>query len=134
MADNILQVEQDLIDNLLDNLPVGYTKQLVKVPNGKFTTPKNKGWLRTTSNMLPKENVAAGGFYKRQFGIFTIDIFEPKGTGNKKALSVFNEIKALYENLNIGEAKCETVSPNFPDNNDNWFNVQADVVFYYEGR
>lgn len=133
MADDILQTEQDLIDNLLNNLPTGYAKSDVKVPNGKFNTPKDKSWLRVTTNTLEKENVAAGGFYKRQFGLFTIDIFEPKGSGNKKALSTFKEIKALYENLNIGNAKCETVSAAFPNNDDNWYNVQADVVFYHEG-
>ena len=66
-------------------------------------------------------------------GIFTIDIFVPKGTGELAALEDFKTISLLYENLNVGNAKCEAVSPNIINNNDNWFNVQVDVVFYYEG-
>lgn len=133
MADDIALVENDLIMNLLDNLPAGYTEETVDVPNGKFDTPNDTKWLRTTINLAPKENVQAGGGYKRQFGIFTIDIFYPKGTGSKAALADFILIKDLYENQAIGDAKCEEVSPNIIHNNDNWYNVQADVTFYYEG-
>lgn len=133
MSDSIFLTQQDLVNKLLNNLPAGYTVAQVKTPNAPFETPENQKWLRCTTNLNPKENVQASGSYKRQFGIFTIDIFYPNGTGELAALEDYKAISLLYENLNVGNAKCEAVSPNIINNNDNWFNVQADVVFYYEG-
>ncbi len=133
MADSLLETQQDLINRLLNNLPAGYTAAQVDCPNAPFTTPKNEKWLRVTTNLNPKENVQASGSYKRQYGIFTIDIFYPRASGDLAAIEDSKTISLLYENQNVGNAKCEAVSPNIINNNDNWFNVQSDVVFYYEG-
>ena len=133
MADNILQVEIDLVENLINNLPTGYTQARVKLPNAPFDTPDNESWLRVTMNLAPKENVQASGSYKRQLGIFTVDIFMPKESYSNSGLSTFNEIKSIYENQRIGIVECEVVSPNIVGEDGSWYNIQADVNFYYQG-
>lgn len=133
MADSIYQTQKDLVDRLLNNLPTDYQLDQVKLPNAPFNTPKNEKWLRVTTNLAPKENVQASGSYKRQFGIFTIDIFYPKGTGELSALEDFKIISNLYENQTVGNAKCEQCTPVINQAETAWFNIQCDVTFYYEG-
>lgn len=133
MPDNIITVQGDLVKNLLDNLPVGYSADQVKTPNAPFDTPKNTKWLRTTTNLVPTSNVQAGGGWKRTFGVFTVDIFYPRDKGELSALGDFNQIKSIYENQQIGGAKCLECSPVLNGVNGSWYNVQADINFYYEG-
>jgi len=133
MADNLATTQFDLVTNLLNNIPPGYTDETIKKPNGAFDTPKDQQWLRLTTNMADKENVSAGGEYKRQFGIFTIDIFYPIGKGELSALNDAKIISDLYENQNIGNAKCLAVSTNLIGVDGAWYRVQVDVEFYQEG-
>ena len=133
MIDNIALTEEDLINNLLDNLPAGYTKARVKKPNMKFTTPTNSKWLRITFNTGLKQNVEAGGSYKRTFGILTIDCFYPKDLGTKSQLADVKLIQNLYENQQLGNAKCFEAEANIIGDDDSWYNVQVNINYYYEG-
>lgn len=133
MPDNVPQVQQDLINELLNNLPSGYVEAQVKLPNAPFTTPKNQKWLRPVTNLDPKQNVAVGKVYKRQFGLFTVDVFTPKGSGELEAYTDAQAIAAIYENKNIGAAKCEAASANPINSEETWFRVSLDVSFYFEG-
>lgn len=133
MQDRISLTQGDLIKRLLDNLPTGYARNQVKTPNAKFTTPKGKKWLRITVIPGIKQNVQAGGSYKRTFGICVIDCFYPKGDGDQAQLSDVEEIQALYENQEFDNAKCQEVYNLALGDDESWYNQQVNINFYYEG-
>ena len=133
MIDNIALTQQGLIDNLLSNLPTGYTKARVKLPNAPFTTPKSTKWLRVTFIDGAKTNVQAGGGYKRTLGLFVIDTFYPLGKGDKAQLEELKVIQDLYENQEIGNAKCLEADPSILGEDGSWWHCQVTVNLYYEG-
>jgi hypothetical protein len=133
MQDNFGLAQKDLIDNLLDNLPSGYTSATVKKPNFKFTTPKNTKWLRITVIPGAKENVQAGGGYKRTSGICVIDCFYPVGAGDQAQLADTKLIEDLYQNLEFDNAKCQEAYTLNLSEEGSWYNQQVNIIFYYEG-
>ncbi len=133
MIDDIALTSDDLIKNLLDNLPVGYTTKTVKVPNGKWTTPKDSKWLRVTFIDLAKVNVEAGGSYKRTNSLFVIDSFYPLGGGDQLQLKELKVIGDLYENQQIGNAKCFEADPSILGEDGSWYHTQVTVNLFYEG-
>tara|TARA_R110000822_G_scaffold5332_2_gene22787 strand:+ start:1298 stop:1702 length:405 start_codon:yes stop_codon:yes gene_type:complete len=133
MIDDIALTSDDLIKNLLDNLPTGYTKSQVKTPNGKFTTPKNKKWLRVTFIDGTKNNVEAGGSYKRTSALFVIDSFYPLGLGDQTQLQELKVLGDLYENKEIGNAKCFEATPSILGEDGPWYTCQVTINLYYEG-
>lgn len=133
MIDDIALTQSDLIDNLLNNLPAGYAKAQVKRPNVKFTTPQNTKWLRVSFINGTKLNVQAGGGYKRTYALFVIDIFYPEGGGYKSQLNELKELQDLYENLEIGNAKCQEAGPQIIGVDGSWYHTQININLYYEG-
>ena len=133
MIDDIALTEKSLIDNLLNNLPTGYAQAQVKIPNMNFTTPKNEKWLRVTLTQSLKQNVEAGGDYTRTFGIFTVDCFYPQGSGTQAQLVDVKLIQELYENQQIGNAKCFEAEPNVIGEDGAWYNTQVNINYYFEG-
>lgn len=133
MSDDILLTQNDLIGHLNSNLPAGYTKAKIKYPNAPFTTPKNDKWLRITMIDGIKANVAAGGCWKRTQGILAIDVFYPVDTGSKAQLTDVKLIQALYENKQIGNAKCLEADVNIIGESDAWYIVQVQINYTYEG-
>lgn len=132
MADNFGTTQADLIGRLNDNLPAGYTTATFKKPNAPFNTPKKTKWLRGTARLNPTNNVTPDG-YKRTFGIYTIDIYFPKNTGDVAQLADAQIIKDLYENQRFGNTACYEASINIVGEDESWYVVQVDVLFYYEG-
>ena len=133
MIDDIALTSDGLIKNLLNNLPTGYTKKLVSLPNGKFTTPSSTKWLRASFINLTKNNVEAGGSYKRSNALFVIDSFYPKGQGDQAQLKDLKLIGDLYENQQIGNSKCFEAEPKTIGVDGSWFHCQVIVGLYYEG-
>lgn len=127
---------QTLIQHLLDNLPGGYTTKKVKLPNRSFDTPSNSKWLRATIINQDVINAAAGGVngWRRYFGLFVIDIFYPTGNDDLAQLADAESISLLYENLTIGEVKCQNALINTLGESGSWYNVQVSIDFTYEGR
>lgn len=133
VADNIATVFDELKTRLLNNLPTGHTTKTIEIPNGKFDTPKNSKWLRITFIDGVKSNVQAGGGYKRTFGNFVIDSFYPLGKGTKTQLDEIKVLQNLYENEEIGSAKCQEADINIIGEDGAWFHIQINVNMYYEG-
>jgi hypothetical protein len=133
MTDDIALTSDGLIKNLLNNLPTGYTKKLVKLPNGKFTTPPSSKWLRVTFIDGTKNNVEAGGSYKRTNALFVIDSFYPKGLGDQIQLQELKVLGDLYENKEIGNAKCFEAIPSILGDDGSWYHCQVTINLYYEG-
>ena len=133
MADSLLLTQSDLIRRLLANLPEGYTASTVKLPNLKFSTPSNTKWLRVTNLPSGTDNVSAC-LYKRTFGIFAIDCFYPKDSGDIAQLTDINALKALYENKEFGNTITRESDIVTIGGDDSWYNVQLQVNYYYEGK
>lgn len=133
MADNIALVFDDLKTRFLADLPAGYTSKTVIIPNGGIDTPTNKKWLRISLIDGDKSNVQAGGGYKRTFAIFVIDSFYPLGTGTKSQLADMKLLQDLFENEEFGNVKCQTADVNIIGEDSNWYHMQVNVNFYYEG-
>ena len=132
--DDFLQVQDDLINRVRQNIPSGYSLRQFKYPNAPFEKPKNKPWLRFTAIPEPKSNVEAGGEYKRTYGIFVIDCFYPVDTGNKTQITDLKYLQALFENQTIGFTKCQEAYPQLIGESGDWYNMQLNVNFYFEGN
>jgi len=132
MANDITLTQPDLIQRLLDNLPAGYTVAKVKLPNAPFTTPKSTKWLRATVNLNSSDNVTPDG-YQRTYGIYTIDIFYPKGKGDKAQNEDAKLIRAIFNNQEFNNTKCLASSILSGDEDGAWYKVSVDTEFYFEG-
>jgi len=132
MANDITLTQPDLIDRLLANLPSGYTAATVKLPNAPFTTPQKTKWMRGTVLFNDTENVTPDG-YKRTFGFFVVDLFFPKGVGDKNQLSDAKLIQTLFDNQEFGNTKCFTASIVNGVEESAWFKLQVNTEFYFEG-
>lgn len=132
--DDFSQSQSDLINQVRNNIPAGYTLKQFKYPNAPFNEPTNKPWLRFTSIPEPKSNVEAGGGYKRTYGIFVIDCFYPKGEGSKKQLSDLKYLQSLFENQTVGFTKCQEAYPQIVGEDGDWYNAQLNINFYFEGN
>ncbi len=132
MANDITLTQPDLINRLRSSLPADYTDATFKKPNAPFTTPSNTKWLRATVLPNATDNVTPDG-YKRTFGIFTIDIFYPKGQGDRAQLADAKEIQSLFDNKEFGNTKTWSSSVRTIGEQDAWYLVQVDCEFFYEG-
>ena len=133
MSDNIALTQTDLITRLLDNLPVGYTKEKVKKPNLKFTTPKNDKWLRLTVIPFNTNSDAATGEYTITRGLFVVDVQFPKSTGDQAQLLDVQTIRDLYKNKTFGNTQCQEASIETIGDDGSWYSMQVNVNFYMAG-
>ncbi len=132
MANDITLTQPDLVDRLRNNLPAGYTDATLKKPNAPWTTPTNTKWLRITVNVSPTDNVTPDG-YQRTFGICTIDVFFPKGVGDKAQNADAKITKDLFNNQEFANTKTQEASILTGVEVESWFMVQVDVNFSMEG-
>lgn len=132
MANDITLTQPDLIQRLLDNLPAGYTAATVKTPNSTFNTPSNTKWLRATVLTNETINVTPDG-YKRTFGFFVVDLFFPKGSGDKAQLTDAKAIQDLFDNKEFGNTRTHASSVISGVEDGAWFKMQVSTEFLYEG-
>lgn len=134
MADSILLTRNDLLDNLKDNLPTGYGIDDVNWPNIKFSGGKSGDkWLRVIMTNNETDNNAAGGGHKTTFGIFTVEVNYPKESGETYALQDAEYIKSIFENKRFSNTSTQASSIILTGVNDNWYTVQIQTNYYYEG-
>lgn len=127
---NIADVQDDLINRLLANLPTGFTQQKVKLPNKAFTTPNDK-WLRATFNAPVAIDVDASGCYKEFNGFFVIDVFYAKGTWPREAALTAQQITDAFTNKAFAYSStinCDMLSLGELDNWNQW---QVIVTYQY---
>lgn len=132
-ANNLIAAESDLVNRLLENLPVGFDESKVKVPNGPFDTPKNDAWLRATLNTTGTFNSTATGCRQRTTGIFTVDVFYPLATGSLGPNQTAIYIQSLYNNRNFENVQCQEAAVLPMGEDGPWYHVQVNVDFYFEG-
>jgi hypothetical protein len=126
-----LNVENDLINHLLGNLPSGFTSSLVKLPNAKFTTPANSKWMRATVISPVVIDVDASQCYKTYRGLFVVDLFYPKGTGSAAALTAAQSIIDSYTKVPFAYSVSFDSNINVLGEEENWYHVQinSDYIF-----
>ena len=124
---------EQLITNLLNNLPAGYTSATVKLPNRKFNTPLDTKWLRPTVIVQDVVNAQAGGLWKRYEGIFVIDMYYPIGGDDLAQLTEAEEVALAFEDVELTGVKCQNTLIQLNDSENNWYNIQITIDFYYEG-
>ena len=132
MANDITLTQPDLIDRLLANLPSGYTAATVKLPNAPWTTPSDTKYLRATVLFNETVNVTPDA-YKRTFGFFVVDVFFPKGSGDKAQLADAKEIQTLFDNQEFGNTRTWSASVETIGDTDSWYMVQVTIEFFFEG-
>ncbi len=130
---SLAQAESYLINRLDDNLPNNYTTKQIKYPNAPFNTPNDKPWLRMTTIPEPTSNVEVGGGYQRTYGLFVVDCFYPVDTGSKKQHQDVAYFQALFNNQEFGIVKCQEAYIQTIGSDGDWYNLQLNVTFYYEG-
>jgi len=129
----IAQVEQDLKDHLIANLPAGIELSAVKFTNAPFTTPKNTPWLRATMIAPVVINQDASGCYREYQGQFVVDVFYPCFTGTRAALQTaqeiaeaFNKTAFAYSFSTLAEVEIIGEEQDAP-----WFHVRAVSNYQY---
>ena len=134
MADDITLTQPDLISRLLNNLPVGYTKKKVMTPNPKsFTTPKDDKYLRVSVVTFDTDSDAATGEYTITRGLFVVDVFYPKNSGDKAQLADVKVIRDLYKAKTFGNTQCQEASINTIGEDGDWYVIQVNIGFYMAG-
>lgn len=132
MANSPLETQKDLIGRLRSNLPAGYTDATLKKPNAPFDTPTNTKWLRATVLFDEADNVTPD-LYQRIFGIFVIDSFIPKGSGDQAQLADAETLRATFQNVEFGQTKTQETSIQTIGETESWYHVQISTNFYFEG-
>jgi len=132
MANDVTLTQPDLIDRLRNNLPSGYTDATFKKPNAPFKTPTDTKWLRGNVLFNETENVTPDN-YQRIFGLFIVDIFFPKGQGDKAQLADAKEIQQLFNNKDFGNTRTWAASIVNGIEEESWFKLQVSIEFFMEG-
>lgn len=126
-----LNVENDLINHLLNNLPSGFTSAMVKLPNAKFTTPSGAKWMRATVISPVVIDVDASQCYKTYKGLFVVDLFYPKGSGSAAPLIAAQSIIDSY--TKVAFAYSVSIDSNILvlGEEENWYHVQINSDYLF---
>ena len=135
--DSIANARKQLQLRLGQNLPAGIDVDRVKWENSaSFKTPANEPWLRVTTRILGRDNIQAGGSWRRTGGIYIIDLFHPLATigSNRDDIDqILESIIGTYENTRFNDVNCEEATPKHIGVDGSWYHTQVDISFYYEG-
>ncbi len=124
----IADVEQELIERLLANLPTGFAS--VKAPGARFSTPNGK-WIRATLTAPVAIDRDASNCFKQYEGIFVVDVFDSKNEGSRRALEAAEEIQNTFQNLQLTEVFCSDAEIAIPGEDDNWYHVQVNITYQF---
>ncbi len=118
-------------------IAAGYNPDFIAWPDVDFTIPTNETWVRFTcqENDGQQASIGSPGSNRfRQFGIITLQIFQPKGQGSKdarvKATTALGAFKGAVTTNNV---HFQNVYGRQVGNDDKGF-YQINVVapFYYD--
>jgi hypothetical protein len=126
-----LNVENDLINHLLSNLPSGFTASLVKLPNAKFTTPTSSKWMRATVISPVVIDVDASQCYKTYRGLFVVDLFYPKGSGSAAALTAAQSVIDSYTKVSFAYSVSIDSNILVLGEEENWYHVQINSDYLF---
>lgn len=127
---SIDKVQDDLINHLMANLPIGFTQAKVKIPNKEFTTPNDK-WLRATFLSPVPIDVDASGCYKEYQGFFTVDVFYAKGAWPKEKLITAQQIADAFNNKAFAYSSAVNCDILVLGELEGWDQAQVIVTYQY---
>lgn len=116
---------------LYNNLPTGFNNNQVKWLNTKFTTPNNQPWIRESTTLL--EALQDPCKWKRDDMFYTLDIFYPTGSFINSMYDTAKELRQLFENQVFDNVKCLNVEIEDIGEEEQWYQIQLNINFYYEG-
>jgi hypothetical protein len=139
-TDNSLDLVESLLVERFNSLRSTITPPIpttsIHYPNAPWATPNNAAWVRINSpiNFGPIEQDASG-CYEINSGIMVFQVFFPKGTGSKNAMSVAQQIKGFYTAEVLGDLVVESVvvSPAPEPESSPWYGINCQVNFTFEG-
>ena len=103
----------------------------VQYSNVEFDMPNDEPWLRL--NILQGTSFNVGkhstGFCIRDNGVIAIQVFTPKGTGNKKGLEYSDAVRSIFENQDFDGVSCRAASINTVGADNNWFQHSVSINF-----
>ena len=113
----------------------------VKYPNGVFALngvqvqqPANAPWIRATIlNQDDNMGTLGVGGLDRVDGIMQLDVFVPKGGGDRAALTIIDELKAVFKRgaaLSGANGQVRILSASVaPGDEEEFYSQHLDVVF-----
>lgn len=128
-----------IFNYLVDNLPNEVDISNVRFPNAKGITGGNRNWIDTFIDWAPSSRIGAGkNSLYRTNGIFIIDVYVPKGSGDEAVRSIMNHFRSLFINnqefLDLGFVVQSTQQDNFNDDSNEQFYIERfNCFFYIEG-
>lgn len=131
-ADNSLaSAESVMINRLLSNIPSGYTLANISQPNAPFNKDQEK-WLRVSCVGGDVDQIDASGAVEINFGILTVDVFVPKGSGSQGALTTAKTIKDLYQGYGLNDVYVTRCTTDVIGETGVWWCVAVKVFFDYQ--
>jgi hypothetical protein len=116
---------------LYNNLPTGFTSADVKWINSKFNTPNGKPWIRESTTLLATAQDPCK--WKRDEMFYTLDLFYPTGSFINAMYDAAKELRQLFENQVFDNVKCLNVEIEDIGEESQWYQIQLNINFYYEG-
>lgn len=116
------------------NYPVMYPNGLFYTKNTPSAQPKNSPWVRATIlNQDDTFGTLGVGGLDRVDGIMQLDVFVPKGGGDRVALTIIEELKAVFKRgaaLSGASGQVRILSASVAQGDEEEFYSQhLDVVF-----
>lgn len=131
------EVTEALINRFLNNKPLVNGQPLenakIKFPNAPFTTPEDDIWVRLTVTKGRGINIAAGynGLFRTP-GVFIVDIFAPKGSGDREANEIAGQVDDLYRKQFFDNIRADETQVDSLGEEDAWYQTQVSVFFNYD--
>ncbi len=112
---------------------IGLTQPIMWPNQGNFTTPTNQIWLRVTLLFGDKFQLSLADS-DELFGVVSIGIFTPKGSGTKTAYQICDQLDTAFSRLNPipftgGKIFIQSVEPARQTEDEPWHVIQFRASF-----
>lgn len=136
--DYIDTYERSFYVRLIQNLPTGYTADMVINTDMDVVQTMNAPYLKQSTVILDRNNSSAGGLTARTECLHTISVLVDKdnGTAKRGATDTAKEIMALFENVYFEGMYCLEATPEKvgDEPSTNLYRYDININFYFEGN
>jgi hypothetical protein len=130
--------ERSFYKRLLENLPTGYTADMVVNTDMDVVQTMTAPYLKQSTVILDRNNSSAGGLTARTECLHTIQILVDKdsGTAKRGVTNTAKEIMSLFENTYFEGLYCLEATPEKvgDEPNTNLYRYDININFYFEGN
>ncbi|MDB4352475.1 hypothetical protein OAA60_03480 [Porticoccaceae bacterium] len=136
--DYIGTYERSFYVRLIQNLPTGYTADMVINTDMDVVQTMDAPYLKQSTVILDRNNSSAGGLTARTECLHTISVLVDKdnGTAKRGATDTAKEIMALFENVYFEGMYCLEATPEKvgDEPSTNLYRYDININFYFEGN